>query len=240
MRLAALALVALVLTACESNQQRSARLEKAADLHKGQAARQRAFAERALTITRPSTKVRVTATAVVSSHEGAAAIVTLHNVSSTTLHDVPIQITVRDVHGASVYTNHIPGLSPPLLAIALIPAHATVTWVDDQVQVNGTPASVSARVGEGQPVGGAVPTLTVAGAHLSEGQAEGDLVNHSIVAQQELIVDALARRAGRIVAAGRAVIAQDPSDSSTPFQIFFVGNPSGAQLEFSAPATTAG
>ena len=240
MRVAALALVALALTACESNQERSAKLEKTADLHKGEAAKRRALAEQALTITRLSTRVKVAATAVVSDREGAAAIVSLHNISNTSLRDVPIQITVRDAHGASVYSNHIAGLSAPLLATALIPAHATVTWIDDQVQASGIPASVSAQVGEGTPVTGAAPTLTVAGAHLSEGQVEGNVINHSTVAQQELVVDAVARRAGRIVAAGRAVIAEDAAGSSTPFQIFFVGNPSGAQLEFSAPATTAG
>ena len=60
MRLAALGLVALALTACESNQERSAKLEKAAKVHEGEAARRRALAQRALTITRPSTKVTAT------------------------------------------------------------------------------------------------------------------------------------------------------------------------------------
>jgi hypothetical protein len=239
-RLAALALVALALTACESNQERSATLEKAADLHKGQAAARRALAQRALTITHVSTKVKVTATAVVSSREGVAAIVTLRNVSNTSLRDVPIQIAVHNAQGASIYKNDIPGLSATLLSAALVPAGGALTWIDDQVQATGTPVSVSAQVGEGTPVTGTVPALSVTGAHLSEAQAEGNVVNHSAVAQQELVVDAVARRAGRIVAAGRAVIAQDPAGSSTPFQIFFVGDPGGAKLEFSAAGTTAG
>jgi hypothetical protein len=239
-RLAALALVALALTACESNQERSAKLERAADLHKGEAARQRELAQQALTITRVSSKVKAIATAVVSTHEGAAVIVTLRNLSGTSLRDVPMQITVRNAHGASVYENDIAGLSRTLLSVALVPAHRTLTWIDDQVQATSTPASVSAKVGEGTPVTSTIPMLSVVGAHLAEAQAEGNLVNHSAVAQQELVVDAVARRAGRIVAAGRAVIAQDAAGSSTPFQIFFVGDPSGAQLEFSAPATTTG
>jgi hypothetical protein len=239
-RLAALVLVALALTACESNQERSAKLEKAADLHKAQAARQRALAQRALTITRPSAKLRVTSTAAVKGAEGAAAIVVLHNLSSTSLRDVPIQITVRNAHEASIYKNDIPGLSTTLVSIALVPAHASLTWIDDQVQATGAPASVSAEVGEGTPAGGAIPRLSVQGVHLSEGEAEGNLVNHSGVTQQELVIDAVARRAGRIVAAGRAVIAQAPEGALTPFQIFFVGNPSGAQLEVTVPATTPG
>jgi hypothetical protein len=239
-RLAALALVALALTACESNQERSAKLEQAADLHKGEAAKRRALAQRALTITQVSTKVKVTATAIVASREGAAAIVTLKNISNTSLRDVPIQIAVHNAQGISVYENDIPGLSATLLSAALVPAHGVLTWIDDQVQATGTPVSVSAQVGEGTPVTGAIPALSVTGAHLSEAQAEGNVVNRSAAAQQELVVDAIARRAGRIVALGRAVIAQDPAGSSTPFQIFFVGDPNGAKLEFSAAATTAG
>jgi hypothetical protein len=239
-RLAALALVALVLTACESNQERSARLEKIERPREEEAAKRRELAQRALTITRESIKVKVIATAVVHGSEGAAAIVSLRNDSSTSLRDVPIRITVRSASGASVYTNATPGLSPTLLSVALLPAHDVVTWIDDQVQASGIPASVSAQVGEGTPATGAIPRLSVEGAHLSEAQAEGNVVNHSAVAQQELVVDALARRGGRIVAAGRAVLAQAAAGSSTPFQIFFVGDPSGTQLEVSAPATTSG
>lgn len=240
MRLAALALVALTLTACESNQERSAKLEKAAKQQERQAVQRRELAQRALTITRPSTRVRVLATAAVHGTEGNAAIVSLRNTSSTSLRDVPIRITVRNARGASIYTNATPGLSPTLLSIALLPAHDVVTWIDDQVQGSGVPASVSAEVGEGAPASGAIPRLSVQGTHLSEAQAEGDVVNHSSVAQQELVVDAVARRSGRIVAAGRAVLAQAGAGASTPFQVFFVGNPSGAQLEVSAPATTQG
>jgi hypothetical protein len=240
---AALVLVALALTGCESNQERSAALEKIDKPREAEAAKRRALAQRALTITHESTKVKVLATAVVHSSEGDAAVVTLRNVSSTPLLGVPIQITVRDAQGASIYTNAVSGLSPTLVSAALLPAHGVLTWIDDQVQASGTPASVSAKVGEGTPASGAIPQLGVQGAHISEaqaggGEAEGNIVNDSGVAQQEVVVYALARRAGRIVAAGRAVLASAPAKTSTPFQIFFVGDPSGARLEVSAPATT--
>lgn len=166
--------------------------------------------------------------------------ITLRNVSATPLRGLPIEITVRDARGASVYTNAVPGLSPTLASVALIPAHGQLTWIDDQIQATGAPASVTAKVGEGAPAGGAIPQLRLEGTHLSEAQAEGNLVNHSQVSQQELIVDAVARRGGRIVAVGRAVLASAPAGTSTPFQVFFVGNPAGAQLEVSAPATTLG
>jgi hypothetical protein len=239
-RLAALALLALALAACESNQERNAALKKARHPQEVEEAKRRAVAQRALTITRPSTKVKVTGAVIVRGSEGAAAVVSLRNISSTPLRDVPIQITVRNAHGASVYTNDVPGLSPTLASVALIPGHGVETWIDDQVQATGTPASVSAKVGEGTPASGTIPSLSVIGAHLSEAQAEGNVVNHSAVAQQELVVDAVARRAGRIVAAGRAVLASAPAGSSTPFQIFFVGDPGGAQLQVTAPASTPG
>jgi hypothetical protein len=239
-RLVALALVALALTACESNQERSAKLEKGAQQHKGEAAKQRAFAQRALTITHLSTKVKAIAANVVRGSEGTAAVVTLRNVSNMPLRDVPVQITVRDAKGASVYTNDIPGLSPTLGSVALLPAHTVLTWIDDQVQATGVPVSVRVRVGEGDPLTGTVPKLAVRHSQPSEGETEGTVVNHSQVAQQELVVYAIARRAGKIVAAGRAVIPTATAGVPTPFQIFFVGNPSGAQMEVSAPATTSG
>lgn len=240
MRLSALVLVALALTACESNQERSAKLEKAAERHKGEAAQHRALAQRALTITRQSTKVKVIDTSLVRGSEGTAAVVTLRNVSNTPLRDVPVQIDVRNARGVSVYTNDVAGLSPTLVSVALLPAHTVLTWIDDQVQASGVPTSVSAKVGEGTPTTGTVPHLSVQGARVSEAQAEGNVVNRSGIGQQELVVYALARRAGRIVAAGRAVLPAVPAGGSTQFQIFFVGNPAGAQLEVSAPATTSG
>ena len=68
--------------------------------------------------------------------------------------------------------------------------------------------------------------------------AEGNIVNHSSVSQQELLVDALARRGGKIVAAGRAVLQQVPAGATTRFQTFFIGPSKGAQLQVSAPPTT--
>lgn len=249
MRRATLALAALLpalaLAACESNQERSAKLEKVAKQHEREAAAHRALAERALTITRQSTSVKAIATDVLSGSEQAAAVVTLRNVSNTSLLDVPIQISVSDAHGTSIYTNDVAGLSATLVSVALLPAHGVLTWIDDQVHATGTPRSVSVKVGEGTPASGAIPTPSVVGTHIVEAQAgggevEGNVVNRSGVGQRELVVYAVARRAGRIVAAGRAVLPEAPNGASTPFQLYFVGDPSGARLEVSAPATTLG
>ena len=157
--------------------------------------------------------------------------VTVHNGSGIALRDVPIEITVRGAHGASLYTNAQPGLAPSLHALGLLPAHATSEWVDDQVQASGTPAGVSAEVGEGERDGEPAPDVAIEGAHVSEGKAEGTVVNHSHASLHEVVVYAIARRGAAIVAAGRAVVAQAEPGAAEHFQAFLIGSPSGAQLE---------
>jgi hypothetical protein len=235
-------LAALALTGCETNQERSAKLEKLAKAHESQRGSHRPHG---VSITAQSTRVRVGATTVLHTSEGAAAIVTLRNLSNEPLRDVPLQITVKDVQGASVYTNELPGLAAGLVSASLIPAHGTITWIDDQVQAAGTPASVSVRIGEGTPAPRPLPPIEVNGAHLFEDPsnglgAEGTVFNRSSVSQQELIVYAVARSGGRIVAAGRAVLPTVAAGASARFQLFFIGDPQGARLEVSAPATTFG
>ncbi|HYM55368.1 MAG TPA: hypothetical protein VES97_08400, partial [Solirubrobacteraceae bacterium] len=92
---------------------------------------------------------------------------------------------------------------------------------------------------------GAIPRISVQGTRLYEDPtngvgAEGTVVNHSAIGQRELVVYAVARRGGRIVAAGRAVVPVLAPNLPTRFQVFFVGSPQGAQLAFEAPPTTLG
>ena len=71
--------------------------------------------------------------------------------------------------------------------------------------------------------------------------SKATVVNRSAVDQRELVVYALARRGGKVVAAGRAVLPQAAgSGSSTRFQLFLVGDPTGARLEFEPPPTLLG
>jgi hypothetical protein len=239
-RWAALVLVALALSGCETTAEKSAKLEKEAKAH---ASILRAKAA-PITITRESTKIKVSGTSIVHSREGNAAIVILRNSSPTAVRNVPIQIIVKDAHGASLYTNAAAGLAPSLTAAPLVPAHGTLTWVDDQVQGSATPASVSARVGEGEVAKGAVPELVVQGARLSDEASgpvvEGSVVNHSHTNQRQLVVYALARHGAAVVAAGRSVLPEVTAGASTRFQVYFIGDPHGAQLQLSAPPTTLG
>jgi len=244
-RLAALALVALALTACESNQERSASIGKARAQHNIEVTRHIQATQRALRVTRLSATVKATATTILKGREGYAAVVTLENLSATSYRDVPVEIDVRDAHGATVYTNDTPGLAAGLNSEPLLAAHGTATWIDDQVQASDEPRSMSVRIGEGTPVSGATPVLDVEGARRYEdptnGPAlEGSVVNRSKIEQQELIVYALVRRAGAIVAAGRSVLPSVRPGAAARFQLFFTGDPNGGELELSAPPSTFG
>lgn len=234
--------LALALTGCETTAEKSAKLEAKA---KREQALHPALTQKGLSIARASTAVQVVSATVLHSSEGAAAVVTLRNVSSRALREVPIAITVKNAHGATLFQNDAPGLETALVSVPSLPPHGELTWVDDQVPPTGEPATVSALVGEAQTAPEKVPAINVEGVHQIEDPtngvgAAGTVHNRSKVVQRSLVVFAVARRAGRIVAAGRAVLPEAPAGAATPFQVFFVGNPSGAHLETSAPPTVLG
>jgi hypothetical protein len=230
-------MLAVSLSACETTAEKSAKFE--------QAAHHTRLAEKGLTITEPSSDVRVLSATIVRGHEGNAAVITLHNTSSHALRAVPIAITVKDAHGATLFQNNTAGLEPALTSLGSLAAHGQgATWIDDQILTSGTPASVSATVGESPSVSGTLPRIEARSVHASEEGgtegAAGTVHNGSSVTQQNLVVYVLARRAGRVVAAGRAVLPEVGAGASLPFQAFLQGDPSGARLEASAPATTFG
>ena len=233
---AVLVTIALAATGCETTAEKSARLEKTAHhTH---------LAERGLTIARASTEVSVLGAVLVRGAAGAATVVTLRNDSARALRDVPIAITVKDAHGSTVFQNNAPGLEAALTSIGSLPAHGVASWVDDQVPAGGDPASVTAIAGVSPALSGALPEVEVAGLHPSEesgsATAAGTVRNRSTVTQQELVVYVVARRAGRVVAAGRAILPEVAPGAAVPFQAFLVGTPTGARLEASAPASTFG
>jgi hypothetical protein len=233
----ALALVAFALSGCESSQEKSAKLERQAKLHPV------AAQTPGLSIARTSRDVKVLSATVLGGSEGDAVVVKLENTSSHALANVPLQITVRDSAGASVYTNTAAGLGHTLISAPLLGPHGQLVWVDDQVQASGrTAASVTARAWEAPSASGALPRISVHAVKPFEDQvngvgAEGEVVNGSQITQKELVVYAVASKGGRIVAAGRAILPQAPP-GATRFQVFFVGEPKGASLQVAAPPTT--
>ncbi|MGH2880011.1 MAG: hypothetical protein ACRDK4_10455 [Solirubrobacteraceae bacterium] len=180
-------------------------------------------------------------TEVVHGHEGAAVIVRLRDTTSKPILAAPIEITVLDAKGKTIYQNNGPGEDQSLTKVSLQPGAESV-WIDDQVHTETSPASATATVGEGTHPTGQTPKLAVEGLHVSgegsEAGAEGSVKNRSSTTQNNLVVFVLARKGGKVVAAGRAVLPEVLPGASDSFQIYFVGDPSGATLQASAPPTT--
>ncbi len=236
-----LALAALALTGCETSAEKSAKLERQARL--AAAKEPSSTPSPAAALTRPSRNLAVGKITILHGPEGYAAVVPLRNTSGETLHDVPIVLKVIATDGSTLYSNAAPGEAAGLAAAPLIEAHGQLDWIDDQIQAAGQVKGATATAGEVPAVSGQLPKLSVRDAQLvagssSEPAVEGEVVNHSSVPQSELVVYAIARRAGTIVAAGRAVLEQVPAGDAVRFQAFFVGDPSGAKLEVTAPPST--
>jgi hypothetical protein len=236
---AALLVLALTLTGCETNEERHDALVRQ-DRRAVHVTRQIG-----LVVRHESPYVKVLATTVLHDENGVAAVVRLRNASAHALREVPIAIALREPGGRILYQNNLSGLSAPLTHAPLLMPGQSFEWIDDQITASGTPGSLSARVGEAPVTSRHPPSIAVTGLHVFDDPtngigAEGSVVNHSSVAQQELVVFAIGTRGGRVVAAGRAVLPLAPANSSTPFQVFFIGDPKGASLQASAPPTTLG
>jgi hypothetical protein len=223
-------LVATSLAACQSTKDRSAELEKegATTL----------LAEAGVKIKKESTEVKVTSTSLLSDANGSAVVVDLHSSSSKDLVDVPILIEVLDSKGKSVYENDIPGIEPALATVPYIPAGGDVEWVNDQVLASGTPKSVKVKVGASSDTySGKLPDIEVSSPHIegdpSSGiEATGTVVNRTGEDQGRLLLYAVGRKGGKVVAAGRGAIEHlKPGTKPLHYDIFFIGDPKGTDLD---------
>lgn len=234
----ALAGVALVVTGCESTQDKSAKI--GAEL--GPVAE-----EKGLSISKRSKEVKVVSTTLLSDANGSAVVVELHNDSDRNLANVPILIDVLDAKGKSVYRNDAPGIEPALAAVPFIPAGGDVDWVHDQVLAIGKPAKVEVTVGAGgEAVSAEQPEVSVSAPKL-EGDpytgvaAGGEVINESGEDIERLLLYAVARKGSKVVAAGRGAI-EPLKDKPKPvaYNVFFIGDPKGAQVTLSEFPTKAG
>lgn len=228
---AGLALLALGgLSACQSTQSRSAELEEenATVL----------LQEEGVTVTKEDPDIEVASSTLLSEAEGNAIVVELRNRSGEDLVDVPIALDVLDAKGRSVYTNDAPGLEQALVAVPFIPARGEAVWVHDQVLATGEPASVEVKIGVGgKPYDGEQPDIEVSAPKL-EGDpssgivADGEVVNRTGEDQNRFLIFAVARRGDEIVAAGRSAIEHlKPETKPAPYNVYFIGDPRGAELD---------
>jgi hypothetical protein len=226
-------LAGLSLTACQSSQDKAKIIQ----------ARAQAAAPKPLVIPHPSKEVKVVNTSLLHDQNGDAIVVELKNESNQMLVNVPILIDVRDAKGNTVYKNDTAGLDFALNHVAVIQPNETFFWVNDQVQGEGKSAKVTVGQPEAKPPSGPLPDLAVspprAGHDFSGAKVSGTVTDQSKIDQQHLILFAVARSGGRIVAAGRGQIkALKVGAQPANYTIYFIGDPTGADVTIQAPPTT--
>ena len=209
------------MTGCETTQEKSAQLEKVAHHTR--------LAERGLSIDKQSADVRVLGAVLVHGAEGAAAVVTLRNDSAHALKDVPIAITVKDARGKHRLPEQRPGTGSG--------AHlARVAAGARRRDVGRRPGAGNRRPGERERDRGRSPGRERAAPARSKSPAciqakkaaaqprRAPCATARTSPSSRSSSTSLARRAGRIVAAGRAILPEVAPGAAVPFQAFLVGS----------------
>lgn len=237
--LLALAAPALVLTACESTQDKNDRLARSAA---------KVTVQKRLTIGRANPDVKISATTLLHdpAQQRTAVVVTMRNTSARPQSAVPLLFTLRNRAGRKLFANDTPGATADLTSVPLLQPRQELTWVDDQIVGIQAAATLEARVGvpDATREAGTAPKLRFTGVRLLDDPvdgvtATGRIVNESSIPQQRLVIFAVSRRGGRIVAAGRAIVPTvKPGPRGAKFTAFFVGDPRKGRLELHAPPTS--
>lgn len=233
---AALGALTVTASACESTQQESAKIGR-----EGGAA---AAGPAALALGAANRGVRVSDATLLRGEGRMAVAVKLTATTARSQLDVPLLVDVTGAGGKVLYTNGTGGLEASLQRIDLLRAPTPEWWVDDQVLAASGANRVGVRVGSGVQSAAAQPQLATAATHLEQQSGlpvlSGSLVNRSHTMQSKVPVFAVAVRGGKPVAAGRAVVANLPGrpGASAPFQIFLVGNATGATVQLTAVPTS--
>ena len=228
-----------VLLGCQSTQDRSAALAARA---------QGAVRETKVTVGVTNRTATVTRTTLLRDANGVAVVVEVRNRGAAQV-DVPVALSVRGRGGKVLFRNDAGGLDPSLVAIPALDAGGRHAWVNDQLQASPQDArTATARLGTAR--GRApreLPRIAVSdvriGGDSSGVVVRGTLANLSPVPQKRIVVHCVARKGGRIVAAGRAVLdtlAAAGHGRPAPFSVYVIGDPRGADLTLWAPPTTLG
>jgi hypothetical protein len=233
----ALVLAAAALSACQTTQEKAAIVRKQGE--------QALAGRHGLQITSINPDVKVLGRSILSDKNGTAVVVELENTGKTDLANVPIAITLADGAGKKVFANDAPGLEPALVSVPLLPRGKDSFWVHNQILSATAPKKLAVRIGK--PAAIAVPAqpphLTLSNVkldHDSDGAfVHGEVNNRSAIEQKRVTIFCVAKRAGRIVAAGRAVVEKLPPAAGLKkpiqFTVYFIGDPAGAKLDFTVP-----
>jgi len=111
MRWAALLVVAVALSACQTTQELSAQRAKTA---------KKLVNQKGLTVSRENPNIAVGATAVLQDKNGIAAVVELRNTGRAAQAGLPVSIAVTDAGGKPIYRNDVAGLEDSLVSMPLV------------------------------------------------------------------------------------------------------------------------
>lgn len=219
--------------ACQSTEQESAKIAREAKAAPAGAA--------ALKLGAANRSVHVSQVTLLSDAGRLAVAAKLTNTSARAQANVPLLVNVTGKGGKVLYSNKAGGVEPSLQRIALLRAHQSAWWVDDQVLTSRPALAVKLRVGSGpRTPSRAFPEIATTATRIARetgiSTLSSALVNHSSAGLGKVPVFGVALRGGRVVAAGRAVIGALPArrGASVAFQMVLVGNPTGAKIELSA------
>jgi hypothetical protein len=222
--------LAVTASACESTESESAKIGRQASA---------AQAVSSLKLGAINRGVRVSDVTPLSGGGRKAVAIKLTVTSSRTQTEVPLLVEVKDKSAKVVYSNAT-GAEALLQRVTLLPAHKSIWWVDDEVLTSRAVSTVQVTVGTGKHarVGARASALSAKASvtQTESGSLSGELTNHTGKAQESVPVFAVALRGGKIVAAGRSVVASLPAHASAPatFNIPLVGDATGAKIELTA------
>lgn len=231
----ALLLLAVAWVGCESTQSKSAKLEaNGADLAKVEKVK----------IGAENKSIELVDQTLLTDQYGSAVVLELKNDSGQGQADIPIAINALNAKGKPVYQNNVEGLEAGLLGLGLIGPGETAYWVHDQVMATSKPVKVEATIGTADGKYPAqLPEIVVSPPTLENDPVSGKfvsgtVVNKSSVEQVDLLLSAVALKGGKVVAAGRGLIPKLKTDGKPEsYRIYFIGDPTGARIQVTAPPT---
>jgi hypothetical protein len=226
---ASCAALAVAVAGCQSTQATS-RQRQAEGVKVGQT--------KNITVNKVNDQIKVEDTTILSDQNGTAVVVTLKNESNQTFVDVPIQLKVQNAKGQTIFRNNIAGTQQSLVSLAVLEPHQTFDWVHDQILLApGQAKKVQVTVGQSsQQAPPELPEIELGRPKtetdpVSGVEARGTIENKSDILQEDLTVYGVARQGGRIVAAGRSGFRKLPAGKKLFYDVFFIGNPQGADVQ---------